>query len=56
MQNLWQAHYKILLILLLKVFRKFNSNIDSIVKTMKCAELNINTVGTALNTQKLKII
>ena len=43
-QNLWQAHYKILSIILLKKFRKLNVNMDMIIKNVKHVELNTKTV------------
>ena len=49
-QDLWQAHYQILLIIFLKEFIKCNVNTDTIIKNMKLAELNINTVTVFLNT------
>ena len=55
-QDLWQAHYQILLIILLKEFTKLNANVDMIIKNMKLAELNTNTASAALNTQTFKMI
>ena len=37
-QDLWQAHYEILLIILLKEFRNLNANMDMIMKNVKHAE------------------
>ena len=39
-QDLWQAHYPILLIILLKEFMKLNVNICMIMKNLKWVELN----------------
>ena len=38
-QDLWLAHYQILLMILLKVFIKLNANIDTIIK--KCERCGI---------------
>ena len=38
-QDFWQAHYQILLIILLKEFIKLNGNMDMIVKNVKRMEL-----------------
>ena len=54
-QDLWQAHYRILLIILLKEFIKSNVNMDMIIKHVKSVELNKKTVSAALNKQKLKM-
>ena len=55
-RNLWQAHYKILSIILLKEFRKLNVNMDMIITNVKHVELNTKTVSAVLNTQALKMI
>ena len=55
-QDLWQAHYQILLIIFLKEFTKLNANADMIIKNVKLAELNTRIVSAVLNTQALKII
>ena len=55
-QNLWQAHYKLLLIISLKEFMELNVNMDSIIKNVKLVELNTKIVGAFQNTQTLKII
>ena len=44
-QDLWQTHYQILLIIVLKKFIKLTINMD-----MKGAELNTIIVRVALNT------
>ena len=38
-QHLWQVHYQILLIILLKEFIKLNGNMDMIIKKAKRVEL-----------------
>ena len=48
-QDLWQAHYQFLSIILLKKFLKLN------VKTVKRAELNKKIVSVALNIKTLKL-
>ena len=39
-QELWQAHYPILLIILLKDIIKLNVNTKTMIKNVKLAELN----------------
>ena len=51
-QNLWQAHYQILLMILLKEFIKLNVNTDMIIKNKKREELDIKIVSAVLNTHK----
>ena len=46
-QDLWQAHYQILLIILLKKFIKLNANIDMIIKNANSAELRIKATVKA---------
>ena len=41
-QDLWQAHYQILLIIFLKEFVKLNVNTDTRMKNLKLSELNMN--------------
>ena len=54
-QDLWQAHYRILSIILLKEFIKLNVDTDTVVKYVKLSELN-KTIATAfLNIQTLKM-
>ena len=55
-QDLLQAHYQILIIILLKEFIKLNVNTDTMIKNVKLAQLNINIVTVFLNTQTLKMI
>ena len=39
--RLWQAHYQILLIILLKEFIKLNANMKRIIKNAKCVKLTV---------------
>ena len=39
-QDLWQAHYQILLIILLKEFIKLNVNTDTMIKNVKLMKIN----------------
>ena len=55
-QNLGQAHYQILLIILLKEFKKLNAKMNTIIKHAKCVELSTKIVSVVLNTQTLKMI
>ena len=55
-QDLWQVHYQILLIILLKEFIKLNVNTDTLIKNVKLAESNTKITKTVLNTKALKII
>ena len=50
-QDLWQAHYQILLIILLKEFIKLNLNMNMIIENVKLAELNKMIGSFVLNTQ-----
>ena len=54
-QDLWQAHYQILLIILLKEFIKLNVNMDMIIKSVNCVELNTKTVGAVLSMKTLNL-
>ena len=56
MQDLWQAHYQILLIILLKEFMKLKVNTDMRIKTVNHVKLTTNIVGVFLITQTLKMI
>ena len=49
-QDLWQAPYQILLIILLKEFIKLNAHTDTIIKNVNLAELNKKTATAFLNT------
>ena len=55
-QDLWQAHNQILLIIFLKEFIKLNVNTDTMIKNMKLVELNKNTATAISYTQTLKMI
>ena len=55
-QDLWQAHYKILSIISLKEFIVFNVNLDTMKKNVKLMELNISIATVFLNIQILKMI
>ena len=55
-QDLWQAHYKILSIIFLKEFIVFNVNLDTMKKNVKLMELNISIATVFLNIQILKMI
>ena len=54
--DLWQIHYQILFIILLKESIKLNVNMDTIMKNVKHAELNTEIASSVLNTQVLKNI
>ena len=53
-QELLQAHYQILLIILLKEFTKLNLNMCMTTKNVKRVELNTNIVSVVLNTKTLQ--
>ena len=53
-KNLWQAHYQILLIILLKELIKLNANMDMVAKNVKRVGLNTRIASAVLNTQILK--
>ena len=55
-QNLWQAHYQILSIILLKEFVKLNVKTDTMIANVKFWKLNISVATVFLNTQILKMI
>ena len=55
-QDLWQAYYQVLLIILLKEFIKLNANMDMITKNVERVELNTIIKSIASNTQTLKMI
>ena len=44
-QDFWQAHYQILLIILLKEFIELNVNSDIMIKNVKHVKLNISILG-----------
>ena len=54
-QDLRQAHYEILSIILLKYLIKLNVNTDMVIKNVKPAELNISLATIVLNIQILKM-
>ena len=54
-QDLWQAHYKILLRFSLKKFIKLNLKIDITIKNVKPAKLNTKFVTDFMNIQTLKM-
>ena len=56
MQNLWQAHYQILVTILMKEFIKLNLNTNKMIANKKLAELNTKIAAAFLNTQTLKMI
>ena len=55
-QDLWLAHYQILLIIFLKEFIELNVNMDMMKKNVKHVEMNISIAIVLLNTQILKMI
>ena len=55
-QDLWQAHNQILLIIFLKEFIKLNVNKDTMIKNVKLVELKKNTATAIANIQTLKMI
>ena len=54
-QDLWQT-YQILLTTFQNEFIKLNVNMNTMIKNVKIAELNINIATAFLNTQTLKMI
>ena len=50
-QDLWQAYYQFLLIILLKEFIKLYENTDMIIRNLKLAELNIKIASAFANTK-----
>ena len=52
-QDLWQAHYQILLPNFLEEFMKSYANIDMIIKNANHVELNTKIISVVLNTQTL---
>ena len=49
-QGLWQAHYQILSIIVLKEFVNLNVNMDMMIKNVKLGELNVSIATVFLNT------
>ena len=50
-QDLWQAYYQFLVIILLKEFIKLYENTDMIIRNLKLAELNIKIASAFANTK-----
>ena len=55
-QDLWQAHYQILSIILLKGFIKLNVNTSTTMKNVKLVELHIKCATVFSNAKILKVI
>ena len=55
-QDLWQAHYQIWSIILLREFIKLNINMGMIITHVKSVELNSKILNAVSNTQTLKMI
>ena len=55
-QDLWQAHYQVLLIIWLNEFIKLNVNTNTMMKNVKPVELNTKVAIVFLNRQALKMI
>ena len=55
-QDLWQAHYKILSIIFLKNFLELRVNTNMMIENVKPVQLNISIANVFLNTQILKMI
>ena len=55
-QSLSQAHYQVLVIIILKEFVKLNFNINAVMNNVKLAQLNTNIATAFFNTQTLKMI
>ena len=55
-QDLWQAHYQVLLIILLEKFIKLNVNTNTLIKNVKLVELNTKIAIGSLNIQTLNMI
>ena len=53
MQDLWQAHYQIFLIILLKELIKLNVNTDTGIQDVKFVESNAKAARAFLNTKVL---
>ena len=53
MQDLWQAHYQIFLIILLKELIKLNVNTDTVIQNVKFVESNAKAARAFLNTKVL---
>ena len=55
-QDIWQPHYQVFLMILVKEFMKLKVNTDAIIKNVKLVELNTKIETAFLNTQTLKMI
>ena len=55
-QDLWQAHYKILSIIFLKNFVELRVNTNMMIENVKPVQLNISIANVFLNTRILKMI
>ena len=55
-QDLWQAPYQVLLIILLKEFMKINVNSDIMITNLKLMKLNAKIATAFSNVQTLKLI
>ena len=55
-QDLWQTHYQVLLIILLKEFIKLNVKTNKIIKNVNLLELNTNIATIFFNINTLKMI
>ena len=55
-QGLWQTHYQILSVILLKESIEPNKNLNMMRKNVKLVELNIAITTVSLNIQTLKMI
>ena len=55
-QDFWQPHYQIFLIIFLKEFIKLDVNIYMIMKNVEHAELNTEIATAFLNTQFLRMV
>ena len=55
-QDLWQVQYQILPIIFLKEFMELNVNLDTMIKNVKHAVLNICIAAVFSNIQTLKMI
>ena len=55
-KDLWQVHYQILLIMLLKEFMKLNVNRNTMIKNLKIVDLNTKNATAFLNIETLKTI
>ena len=55
-QELWQAHYQILLIIFLKELIELNVNTDMMIKNVRLGELNRNIATVFSNIKTLNMI